>query len=127
MPEELLEGSLVGTFVPFRSPRLSDLPHRSEAFAFARELWGPILEELRPQLVVCIDGATFQHLGSMLFPGASELTTMLTGWGRCRAELRVDGQIRLLRLPHLSTFQLFSRRDCECPVREILRLALGQA
>jgi hypothetical protein len=40
-PKELIEGSLSGQFVPFRSPRLADLEHKQEAFLLG-EKYGPI-------------------------------------------------------------------------------------
>ena len=115
----LLSKSLSAQFVPFRSPNLGALPRRKEAWAFASSLWAEIFEHIAPKLVVTIDGNTFTRLLPIVEAkwGASDTQERLpTGWGNVSAELvrwnGSGGGRAVLRLPHLSTFKLFSRDAC---------------
>lgn len=56
---ELMERSLIGHFVPFRSPSLKELPNREESIRFGRSLWSRILGKSRPRMIVCVDKDTY--------------------------------------------------------------------
>lgn len=113
-PENLLEESLSGYFVPFRSPSFEELEHRREALDFGESIWSSILESVRPGLIICIDTKTYERLKELI-PRIYRLreTNHLrpkTGWGDYRADIVEFGEsseVRLLRLPHLSRFGLF--------------------
>jgi hypothetical protein len=108
--------------IPFRSPRLADLPRRSESTAFAVSLWTDILTHWRPRILLTIDTEAFKNLNAILLqqPGARQTDSQRfdTGWGTYQAEaVRLitpgsSGALTLARLPHLSTFRLFSRAAC---------------
>ena len=114
-PQELLEESLSGYFVPFRSPSFKELEHRREALDFAERIWSKILESVRPGLIICIDRETYKRLRSLLprVYGLGETNHLRpkTGWGKYEADIVEFGEsseaARLLRLPHLSRFGLF--------------------
>ncbi len=123
----LMQHSLIGYFVPFRSPRFADLPKRAESLAFGRELWRKILATTTPRLIICIDRATHKEL-QLIIPSTIGVTqhtsrALPTGWGNYTADLTTFAGVRpihLLRLPHLSTFQLFSSEKCKGSVSRIL-------
>ena len=122
-----IDASLVGYFVPFRSPRFADLHRPKESLAFARELWDSLLSPLKPRLFLAIDPKTFSHMDKICRIAGGEFVTsetLPTGWGNVSAEVREyrfeDHSAMVVRLPHLSTFQLFSRRECAGYVQEIL-------
>lgn len=108
--------------IPFRSPRFADLPRRSESVAFAQSLWTDILTHWTPRILLTIDREAFKHLRTILLqrPGAreSDYQRFDTGWGTYQAEAArliipdSRGALTLARLPHLSTFKLFSRPAC---------------
>jgi hypothetical protein len=115
----LIEQSITGYFVPFRSPRLDDLKHKKEAFEFADNLWGKILQHIKPKLFICIDKDTHKKLkpllGNIYNLPITNTKKFSTGWGNTTAELDSFGngpQLQILRLPHLSTFKLFSSQKC---------------
>lgn len=125
----LLEQSLAGYYIPFRSPRLSDLPNAAEARSVGRTIWGNVLNATKPGLLISIDRDTFKELGTLITEvyglHLTDTTTFSTGWGKYTADVADygDGKVRLVRLPHLSTFKLFSRSDCRPHLDEILSYA----
>lgn len=127
--EDLMERSLIGYFVPFRSRSVSDLPCKEKSFALGKSLWSRILMSTRPRLVVCIDRYTYRELMHIL-PSSLDVRLcssqkMATGWGGYSADLhRFNGpvvRVCLLRLPHLSRFTLFTSTKCRIYVEEIIR------
>ncbi len=127
----LLEESLISQFVPFRSPRFEVLPRKTESLEFARSLWRRILPAVAPRLIVCL-GRDVQHELRKLIPKAMRAhyqttDTFPTGWGRYTADVSSfaarDGSIRLLYLPHLSTWSLFTSIKCKDFIPAIIRSA----
>jgi len=115
----LMENSLIGYFIPFRSPRLVHLHRPKESVQFANKLWAGLFRMLRPRLMIALDPAAYSGLKDSCFAsggikGPSEVCA--TGWGNITAELDEfrfpDRSAMTLRLPHLSTFKLFSRSEC---------------
>ena len=113
---ELIEQSLISHFVPFRSPRLDELPRKKESIAFGRRLWARLLPCASPRLIICL-GRDVQRELRKLIPGAMSATrvdskSFATGWGEYTAEVDTysagRGTTRLLFLPHLSTWTLFT-------------------
>ena len=114
-----IDESLVGYFIPFRSPRFADLHRPKESLAFARELWNSLLSPLKPRLFLAIDPMTFRLMDMICRSNGGKLISeesLPTGWGNVSAdvnEYRFEAHSAMVvRLPHLSTFQLFSRREC---------------
>ena len=127
--DELIEQSLTGYFVPFRSPRLADLEHKKEAFEFGKVLWTKILKQVNPKLFICIDRDTHKILrpiiASVYGLSLSKTQKINTGWGDYTADLDEFGdknQVKMLRLPHLSTFKLFTSSKCTNQLNQILAL-----
>jgi hypothetical protein len=118
--DQLIEQSLCGYFVPFRSPRLTDLVDKKQAFEFAENLWGKVLEHVKPKLFVCIDPETHKRVGTLVSSvyrlPKSNTKTFQTNWGKITATLDTYGTnppVNMLRLPHLSTFKLFTSDQCQ--------------
>jgi hypothetical protein len=125
-----MESSLIGYFVPFRSPRFEDLHRRKESLDFGMQLWTAMLDAKSPRLYLAIDHRTAKAMASLCASKDGRLVseeTMPTGWGEYTASLKEyqfsDHSAMLLRLPHLSTFQLFSREPCIPLVDKILAKA----
>ncbi len=113
---DLIEQSLISHFVPFRSPRLAELPRKGESLAFGRKLWATLLPVSSPDLIICL-GREVQRELQKLIPSSMSAThtgrvSYPTGWGEYTAEIDTystrDGAVRLLFLPHLSTWTLFT-------------------
>lgn len=129
--EELMVRSLISHFVPFRSPTFDKLPCQKESLETGRWLWKRILPQVRPRLVICL-GRTVQDELRLLIPSALPVSLKMsrrypTGWGdRCAEvdEYSGDlGDVRLLYLPHLSRYSLFSSDKCQPFMPKIIREA----
>ena len=129
--DELITRSLVANFIPFRSPSYSALPHRRESLQFAHALWAKMLPRVEPTLVICL-GRDAESTLLRLLPNALDAThagaqSMPTGWGNYCATLHRfqngSGETKLLQLPHLSRFSLFTSAKCAAPMRAIVHAA----
>lgn len=130
--DEFIEQSLCGYFVPFRSPRLKDLQDKQQSFDFASKLWSRLFEYVSPRLFICIDSETHKRLRTLLKGvyklSLEETKTFQTNWGNVTAtldELGGESRVNLLRLPHLSTFKLFTSTKCQDQLSMIFREACG--
>ncbi len=116
---------LTAHFIPFRSPRFNSLHKKDESIKFARELWARIFRSISPRIMITLNPETFQHITEILSASEGKLIehrTFQTGWGvgtnksiGCEVNKyeRASKTVSILRLPHLSTFKLFSRDSCE--------------
>lgn len=128
--DKFIERSLCGYFVPFRSPRLEDLQDKQQSFEFASILWSRLFKYISPRLFICIDVKTHKKLRPLLID-AYRLSLVKTqeyrtNWGNVTAtldELNGVSQMNLLRLPHLSTFKLFTSGKCQDQLDIIFREA----
>ena len=124
---ELIESTLSGHFVPFRSPSLKDLGYEKEAFDFGEKLWSKILQSIQPpELFVCIDHKTTKRIRKIIATiynlPEGKPCKLETGWGNTTADIFEFGdnaQIKILRLPHLSRFTLFTREKSKEEVENI--------
>lgn len=118
---ELIESTLSGYFVPFRSRDVGELkPTKEEAFDFGEKIWLKILKTLRPNLIVCIGEDTSKRLRKIIETAYDlperRACKLKTGWGDGTDrpisayifEFGSKSEIRLLRLPQLSRFKLFT-------------------
>ena len=122
--------SLIGYFVPFRSPTLDDLGKKEESFEFGRNLWQAIFKQIHPKLIACIDKETHRLLLNMIPDSfgacVADKKQLPTGWGDCRADITYfagEHNVRLLRLPHLSRFLVFSSKKCVEPMNHVMEVA----
>jgi hypothetical protein len=128
---DLLERSLLAYFIPFRSPRLTELHRPQESRAFANRLWIKLFQHLSPRLIIAIDRDTHRDLRAILQVSQSAILVnteeLATGWGEYRASLDEftigESSTMVLRLPHLSTFQLFTSTRCRNQRQEIIARA----
>lgn len=118
---ELIESTLSGYFVPFRSRSVGELkPTKEKAFDFGEKIWLKILDTVQPNLIVCIGEDTSKPLRKIIetvynLP-ESKSCKLKTGWGDGTDrptsayifEFGSKSEVRLLRLPQLSRFPLFA-------------------
>ena len=116
---ELLSGQLV----PFRSPSWSRLAHAQEALELSRRLWRWVLDNSALRLCFTLGHVAGEEIARL--SGARLIDVQPVEWGR--QQLRVydggDGP-RIVSLPHLSRFQLFSG-DRAALRASIIRRAAG--
>ena len=108
--------------VPFRSARWEKQPlrWREAALDFARNHFWPLLVTHRqPRLVIAFSKDVAQVLRSPALFGHRTFRTYPTGWGVYTADISDLDGTTLLRLPHLSTFKIFTRPECREPLARI--------
>ena len=134
---KLIESTLSGYFIPFRSRNLNDLKHEKEAFDFGEKIWIKILKTVQPELFVCIEKESAKRLRKIIETAydlpESRLCRLPTGWSN-RTNYTADifefgsnAEVKLLRLPHLSTYKLFSRKECEEKIEDIFTQFCGES
>jgi hypothetical protein len=132
--DNLLQQSLAACYIPFRSPSLKDLPKKKAAKAFAYTLWQDLFTKLDPLLIVTIDRITTKAISQILEKKlkcpAPDVTTFKIGWGAVSADVitfKAGKRKRvILRLPHLSRFQLFGRKKgAEKQVKAVIAFAVS--
>jgi hypothetical protein len=120
---DLIRESLIAYFIPFRSPRVKDLHAKDESINFSLKLWSEILSSLNPKLVICLGDDVYKNI-KILFPGDPVIYNTKIGWGEITADVYIfKNGCRILRLPHLSTFKIFSRDECKPYIEDLLMYA----
>ena len=126
--QDLMNNTLMGYFIPFRSPNFESLNRRPESIAFGQRLWSGIFDHIAPKLIITIDNQTFKHVSGIIRdgrPGWGEETNRVpTGWGGYMADItRFKGErggITIARLPHLSRFGIFTSQKCRAAVPALM-------
>jgi hypothetical protein len=116
----LMNRSLMGHFIPFRSPNFDSLNNKAESLAFANQLWSKIFNHIAPRTVITMDNHTFDHVRKIIEAGSSressEHVQLPTGWGSYMADVVRYGaggsRLTLVRIPHLSRFTIFTSQKC---------------
>jgi hypothetical protein len=135
--DKLLKQSLAACYIPFRSPSLNDLPNRKAAKDFANKLWRDLFTKLDPLLIVTIDRITTKAIKKILkeklkCPAIPYKKPLKVGWGAVSADVIIfkAGKRKrvILRLPHLSRYQLFGRtKGSEKQVKDVIALSVRES
>jgi len=134
--DNLLQQSLAACYIPFRSKSLNDLPNREAVKVFANKLWRDLFDEIDPLLIVTIDRITTkairQILEKKLKCPTPDVKTFKIGWGAVSADVIIfkAGKRKrvILRLPHLSRYQLFGRtKGPEKQVKDVIACAVRES
>jgi hypothetical protein len=127
----VMETSLFGHFIPFRSSSFDTLKDKKRTILFSKNLWQKILSNLKFQLLFCIDNDTYNNISEILvnisYHKVQEQLYPIS-WGdyRCSiANFEKDGEeITVVRLLHLSIFSIFGREKSKEAVNKIMDEAL---
>jgi hypothetical protein len=118
--EGLLESSICGYYVPFRSPTWEKLEYKSQSIEIANRIWKSIISQSTPKIIITIDKITYENIQKIITNldyNYIDETDFTTGWGNYKAKIsRFDKQsekLSILRLPHLSRFSIFNREKSE--------------
>jgi hypothetical protein len=126
--ERLMAQSLISHLVPFRSPRFAELPRQEESLDVGRRIWARLLPRVAPRLVICLGRKAQSELRALiphvLTTQRQNMRTLATGWGDYTVDIEkfagANGTTRLLYLPHLSTWSLFTSLKCASQIRAIM-------
>lgn len=113
----LMDDTLAANFCPFRSAGWAELPKKPESVEFSRRLWGEILEDISPSVIICMGEVPYDNIRELLLEkGYGDTPTdsdNRVGWGNVEyrdTHLSLgDRGLYLLGLPHLSRFPIFGR------------------
>jgi hypothetical protein len=124
----LINEALIAYFIPFRSPRIEDLHAKEKSISFAIELWSEILASVKPKLIICLGNDVYKNIRK-LFPDTSVIFNTNIGWnhgkgGGVTAQVcTYNNGCRILKLPHLSTYKIFSRYESKPYIDRLLNEA----
>lgn len=113
--EELMEETLSGYFIPFRSPDLKNLGHNVPGKFAEQRIWSKILESVRPEYIICLGKTHTYKRVKRLVPRVFGLhekksVSVPVGWRKdSLAEIVEFGKnpdVRLLGLPYSLSGQL---------------------
>lgn len=120
-----MDQSLAANFVPFRSQKWTTLANKKESLIFADMLWSDIIDFITPRAIVSIAEIPFNHLLTVLQNKGFKIvakTKACIGWGNVTYSLMRltfnNASIVVVRLPHLSTYKIFNRKQCEEPIKK---------
>jgi hypothetical protein len=114
---------LSGYLVPFRSPTWAALKAPEEARDFGVELWRKLLGGRRPRLTFTIGQIVFQSMQE-IFDG-DKASEHASGWGKIKIRVCEYEGGKLIGLPHLSRFQLFSDKPSYLARQQIIESLIG--
>ena len=127
---------LTGHFIPFRSPSIDTLHRRRESEDFAKDLWTDILASWTPPVILTMGGDVFRGMDRILrkrLGAASQKEHVFeTGWGGIVSRFadfhlpRNGGRVRLVGIPHLSRYKLFSHPKYDQNARRFLEYVLSE-
>jgi len=117
---DLLENSVCGYYIPFRSPDFKSLKDKKRSLDLGKRIWKQVFINSDFHLIICIDTITFSQVKDIL----SELNCFEinsrdydTGWGKYKSTVvkytRNNQRLTLVRFPHLSRFSIFGREASE--------------
>ncbi|MFL6291828.1 MAG: hypothetical protein ACJ759_13115 [Thermoanaerobaculia bacterium] len=122
-PDGLMDSTLTSNFCPFRSPSWEELHEKTKSIEFSRKLWSWLLPELSPSAIICLGSDPFIHFREVLLSlggvehqhrrERSEWGNVTYGESHIKLQSR---DVLLLRLPHLSTYKIFTRPECAATV-----------
>ena len=127
----VLESSVCGHCIPFRSPSFKSLKDVRRTINFSNHLWTKLLSRLAFQVIFCIDRITYKNIVAILLNLSyckTEEQEHPINWGDYKALVtrfeRADKKITLVWFPHLSTFSIFGREKSRTAIDTIMNEAL---
>ncbi len=111
--------ALLAYFIPFRSPDFASLIAKRESIRFSLDLWAELLKSIKPKLIICLGNEVSSNLTKIYGIAAASHVEKLN-WGTSTGTVNIykDGR-RILRLPHLSRYKIFSRPSCAVPITNL--------
>ncbi|MFQ2275461.1 hypothetical protein [Aeromonas hydrophila] len=126
--QELMDGCLMTNYIPPRSPNWHALNNKQMLIEKMRPIWADRINKVYNRLYISISQLVFDELHQLLlaqgYQQIGKEHRMHIGWGRVTYQMRWyerEGKKSLLiRLPHLSTYKIFSRKNCEEQIAYIM-------
>ena len=108
MREELMEETLSGYFIPFRSPDFEKPEYKSETLKLAERIWSRMLESVRPEYIICLGKTHTYNRVRRLIPSIFGMHEKKSGPVSVSeiVEFGASSNVRLLGLPYSRNGQL---------------------
>lgn len=109
---------LAGHIVPFRAPSWTKLEHKKEAEALGEEIWGAILAQAKPKLVIALGDRAQKGVENILQP--QNIVATRIEWAEYkgyRGSFLTNGGGVYVGLPHPSQFKIMRRPKSAAALR----------
>ena len=110
-------------FIPFRSPSFKELHAEKDSIRFSLNLWREIFFTTHPKLIICNGKTVFNNVKEICTEYLDYLPPVQLNWGDKTGQVLKYEKLRVLGLPHLSRFKIFSRSECKKPIERLLEQA----
>lgn len=127
----VLESSVCGHFIPFRSPSFEILKDKNRTIAFSIQLWKKLLTKKEFRLIICIDKNSYRTFSEILADnGYNKLAEQAEPieWGKYTSLIshfkQGEKKTSLVWFPHLSKFAIFGREKSKAAITRIMDEAL---
>ena len=129
--EDLLNNSMATNFVPFRSANWEELNNKSRALEFSNKLWKERINLVPCSLYLTISKEAFNQILRILIETdhveSSSPISKKVGWGNVTYQInqftKTNKKVVLIRLPHLSTYKIFSNERCMSAINHLVSIA----
>lgn len=119
--QELMDGCLMTNYIPVRSTNWLMLKNKPLIIEHMRLFWAERLRQVHSDIYITISKLVFDELHHLLSgQGYQQIGTehrAQIGWGLVTYQIRwyerEGKRSMLIRLPHLSTYKIFSNKNCE--------------
>lgn len=119
--ELLLDRCFTANVCPFRSPSAQELNRLVPGWSsFCQRLWKPIFATYCPHAMVCLGDDSRKQMAELCSAAGFRLAASKkhpTGWGSIswssEVHQRHDRSVTIVRVPHLSRFQIFTSEKCQ--------------
>ena len=116
------ESILTGVIHPFRSNRWKDFSKKQKEIGMriGAEFWSLALSS-NIKTIVAVGNETFNQVNRLT--NSEFVESIFSGWGKCHLQrYKTAHGSQLIKLPHLSSYKLFSRPECHEPLSRIFEL-----
>lgn len=120
--EELIYKALLTNFIPFRSKSFSELHAQDESIKFSIHLWEDILPIIQPRLIICTGTLVFDKIKEIYGAPINKFSVKLN-WANITGEVYEYYGLRILHLPNLSRYKIFSHPASMEPINQLLEKA----
>ena len=116
------ESILTGVIHPFRSRKWKDFSKEQQEIGLrigAEFCLTAFSSDIKT--IVVVGNATFNQVSTLT--NSKIIDSIFSGWGKCQLQRhKTETGSNLIKLPHLSSYKLFSRSECREPLSKIFQL-----
>lgn len=126
---KLMDTTLAANFCPFRSKSWEELTNQEQTISFCNKLWSELFGNTQITTILCMSSLVHQYMSSIIVEKGGQLVRTETdeiGWGKVTYQVthfKINGRdILIIRLPHLSRYKIFGRKESCAQIDKIVNL-----